>query len=98
MHVDEVESAAVAGVEEVGHIVETRCAAAVGDGGGGELGFAGKGLHVSFIDGGGVGGLEVGLAGVVGFVGGEELGGATGADEVGDGGYPFGVLEARVDV
>ncbi len=96
MDVDEVERAAVACVEEIRQIVETRCATAVGNGRRGELGFASKGLHVILIDGGCVGGFQVGLAGIVGFVGGEELGDATGADEVGDGVHPIGALEARV--
>lgn len=97
MHVDEVKGAAVAGVEEVTEPGQSRGAAAVGDGRGGELGLAGKGLHVVFIDGSGVGGREVGLAGAVGFVGGEEPGDAAGADEVLDLAHPVAVLQEPVD-
>ena len=97
MHVDEIKGAAVAGVEEVTEPGKPRGAAAVGDGRSGELGLAGKGLHVSFVDGGSVGGGQVGLASVVGFIGGEEPGDAASADEVLDLAQPVTVLQGTVD-
>ena len=44
-------------------------AVVVGDGGGAELDGAVVGLHEFFVDGGALGGREVGLGWVVGFVG-----------------------------
>ena len=97
VHVDKIKGAAGAGAEEGIQVGKTRSAATVGHRRGRELDLARKGLHVGLVDGGGVGGFEVGLAGVVGFVGGEEFGGAAGFDEGGDGGKPVGGVEGGVD-
>ena len=69
MDVDGVETASVAGFDEVFEPTETGDAAAVGDCGGAERGLAGEGLHVLLVGGGGVVGGQVGLASVIGFVG-----------------------------
>lgn len=71
--VDHVEMAAVALVEERAQEVEARRSSAVGDGRGGELGLALKLVHVFLVYLSGILGAEVGLAGVVGFVGSEEI-------------------------
>ena len=95
VHVDEVKGAAVAGIDEIGEVGET---ASVGDGGRGQLGSAGKWLHIVLVDRSGVSRFEVGLADVVGFVGGEERFGVATADEVGYRIHPLVVLETTVDV
>ena len=97
VHVDQIERAAAAVVEEFAKVGETCGAPTVCNGWRGELGFAGKGHHVVLVYGGGVGGFKVRLAGIVRFVGGEELGDAAGADEVGDGVHPVGVFEGAID-
>ena len=68
MNIDEVEAAVCACFEEGLEIVETCCAAAVGDCWRAELDFAVEGLEVLFVDCDGICDFEVGLAGIVGLV------------------------------
>lgn len=73
MDVDHVEMAAAALFDERTQEVQTRRSSAVGDGWGGELGLALELVHVFLIYLSGLSGAEVGLAAVVGFVGGEKI-------------------------
>ena len=82
---DEVDGAVGAGSQELIEPLEPR----VCDGRGGDLGAPGKRLHVCFVAGDGLSGAEVGLGPEVGFVEGEEVGGARG-DGGRRGGLPAG--------
>lgn len=69
MHVDQIEGAVCACIQEVSEIVEACCTAAVCDGWGREFCLAGEMLHVALVDFGCVGGGEVGLGCIIWFVG-----------------------------
>lgn len=69
VHVDDVEPAVLALLDEILQPAETGGTAAVCDGGGGEGGSALEGLKELPPDGGSLGWVEVCLAGIVRFVG-----------------------------
>ena len=69
VHIDDIEVAVCALGDELLQEAKARVTTAVGDGGGGKGDLASEGLDVGFVDRGGLGGGDVGLAGVVGFIG-----------------------------
>ena len=69
MDIDEVEAAAGAIADEIGEVLETGFAAAVGHGWSAELDLAIEGLHVLLVDGDAICDIEIGLARVVWLVG-----------------------------